>query len=57
MMDAQSSMFHEQKNCSLVIRVTPMIYKQNQADSRMWESREGACREMRDIHVIVLDNI
>lgn len=57
MMDAQSSVLHEQKNCSLVIRVTPMIYKQNQADSRMWDTGEGTCREMRNIRVIALDNI
>lgn len=57
MMDALSSVFHEQKNCSLVIRVTPMMYKQNPADSRMWDSGEGTCREMRNIRVIVLDNI
>lgn len=56
-MDAQSSVFYEQKNCSPVIRVTPMIYKQNQADSRMWDIGEGTRSEMRNIHVIVLDNI
>jgi len=56
-MDAHSSVLYKQKNCSPVIRVTPMIYKQNQADSRMWDIGEGTRREMRNIHVIVLDNI
>jgi len=34
-----------------------MIYKHTQTDSRMWDSGEGTCREMRNIRVIVLDNI